>query len=249
LNQTVARQWGLVRSLIIYYAQPWRRVQARRFYGQFIKSGDLCFDIGAHVGSRLSLWAAMGARCVAVEPLPHCMSLLRRIYSGNPNIVLVEAAAGAEAGQATIHLNPANPTIATLSQQWIVAVQRRADFANVTWDEAIDVSVITLDSLIAQHGVPVFCKIDVEGFEPAVLQGLSQPIPMLSLEYTPADIPAALACIDRLSQLGDYEYNWSVGEGQKLAESAWLSPAAMRSMLEQMKLDDPSGDFYAKTAV
>ena len=174
------------------------------------------------------------------------MSLLRRIYGSNPNVVLVEAAAGAEAGQATIHLNPANPTIATLSQQWIAAVQRRADFANVTWDEAIDVSVITLDSLIAQHGVPVFCKIDVEGFEPAVLQGLSQPIPMLSLEYTPADIPSSLACIDRLSQLGDYEYNWSVGEGQKLDENVWLSPAAMRSLLEKMKIDDPSGDFYAK---
>ncbi|MEZ4639278.1 MAG: FkbM family methyltransferase [Caldilineaceae bacterium] len=51
-------------------------------------------------------------------------------------------------------------------------MQRRADFAHVTWDEAIDVPVITLDSLIAQHGVPVFCKIDVEGFEHAVLQGL-----------------------------------------------------------------------------
>ncbi|MCB0112888.1 MAG: FkbM family methyltransferase [Caldilineaceae bacterium] len=246
LIRNLSRQWGLVRSLIIYYAQPWRRVQARRFYTRYIRRGDLCFDVGAHVGSRLSLWAGMGARVVALEPLPHCMALLRRLYGGRPNVVLVEAAAGTEPGHATIHLDPTNPTIATLSQQWIAAVQRRADFAHVTWDEAIDVPVITLDSLIAQHGVPVFCKIDVEGFEHAVLQGLSQPIPMLSLEYTPADIPSSLACIDRLCELGDYAFNWSTGEGQHLHETQWLSAAEMRAILEKMHMDDPSGDFYAR---
>lgn len=246
MNRQLARQWGVLRSLVIYYAQPWRRVQARQFYAQFIRRGDLCFDIGAHVGSRLSLWVGMGARCVAVEPLPHLMDLLRRLYAGNPNVVLVEAAAGAAPGQATIHLNPSNPTIATLSQQWINAVQRRQDFAKITWDEAIDVSVITLDSLIAQHGVPVFCKIDVEGFEHAVLQGLSQPIPLISLEFTPADPQGSLSCIDRLSELGDYVYNWSVGERQQLREQTWLSADQMRAVLGKMQMDDPSGDFYAQ---
>ncbi len=246
MTKRLLRQWGLVRSLIIYYAQPWRRFQARRFYGQFIRPGDLCFDIGAHVGSRLSLWVGMGARCVAVEPLPHLMALLRRLYDAHPNVVLVEAAAGAAPGKAIIHLNPANPTIATLSPQWINAVQQRADFANITWDDEIEVSLITLDSLIAEHGLPVFCKIDVEGFEHAVLQGLSRPIPLISLEYTPADLAGSLSCIDRLAELGEYTFNWSVGERQQLREATWLTPAAMRSLLEKMSIDEPTGDFYAK---
>jgi FkbM family methyltransferase len=44
----------------------------------------------------------------------------------------------------------------------------------------------TLDELIGKHGVPVFIKIDVEGFEEAVLQGLSQPVRALSFEFTPS---------------------------------------------------------------
>ena len=44
--------------------------------------------------------------------------------------------------------------------------------------------VTTLDRLIAQHGVPSFIKIDVEGFEDQVLAGLTHPVPALSFEFT-----------------------------------------------------------------
>jgi FkbM family methyltransferase len=246
MDNRLAQTWGLWRSLIIYYGQPWRRRQARRFYRQFIAPGDLCFDIGAHVGSRVSLWAKMGARCVAVEPLPHCMRLLSRLFGKNPSITLVEAAVGSAPGRQILYLDPKNPTIATLSQSWIAAVQRRQDFAGITWDEEIDVAVTTLDALIAQHGLPVFCKIDVEGSEPAVLAGLSQPIPLVSLEYTPADLKSVLICIERLCELGDYEFNWSIGESGRLRAETWIGPAAMIAILEGMAVDDPSGDLYAR---
>lgn len=224
MDNRLASIWGLWRSLIIYYGQPWRRRQARRFYRQFIAPGDLCFDIGAHVGSRVSLWAKMGARCVAVEPLPHCMRLLRRLFGKNPAITLVEAAVGSAPGRQILYLDPKNPTIATLSQ----------------------VAVTTLDALIAQHGLPVLCKIDVEGSEPAVLAGLSQPIPLVSLEYTPADLKSALICIQRLCELGDYEFNWSIGESGRLRTKAWVTPAAMIAILKGMGINDPSGDLYAR---
>jgi FkbM family methyltransferase len=246
MHNRLAQTWGLWRSLIIYYGQPWRRRQARRFYRQFIAPGDLCFDIGAHVGSRVSLWAKMGARCVAVEPLPHCMRLLRRLFGKNPSIALVEAAVGAATGRQILYLNPQNPTIATLSQSWIAAVRHRQDFAGITWDEKIDVAVTTLDALISQHGIPAFCKIDVEGSEPAVLAGLSQPIPLVSLEYTPADLKSALICIERLCELGDYEFNWSTGESGRLRAATWTDPSTMVATLNGMAIDDPSGDLYAR---
>lgn len=246
MGTSMARNWGILRSLLIYYGQPWRRRQARRFYKQLIRPGDLCFDIGAHVGSRVSLWVAMGARCVAVEPLPHCMHVLHRLFDGNPDVILIEAAVGASPGKQTLHLNPRNPTIATLSTDWIDAVGRRQDFAGVRWEEKLEVTVTTLDSLIAAYGLPAFCKIDVEGFEHAVLQGLSHPIPLLSLEYTPADPAGALACIDRLGRLANYRFNWTTGEQLRLRQTHWLAPADIIAILSQLDVDEPSGDIYAR---
>jgi FkbM family methyltransferase len=181
-----------------------------------------------------------------VEPLPHCMRLLRRLFGENPAITLVEAAIGSAPGRQMLYLDPKNPTIATLSQSWIAAVQRRQDFAGISWNEEIDVAVTTLDALIAQHGLPVFCKIDVEGSEPAVLAGLSQPLPLVSIEYTTADPESARRCIERLCELDDYEFNWSVGESGRLRTETWLSSPAMILILEGMGIDDPSGDLYAR---
>ena len=45
---------------------------------------------------------------------------------------------------------------------------------------------MTLDALIAENGLPAFVKIDVEGFELAVLRRpQTQPLPALSFEFTP----------------------------------------------------------------
>ena len=47
------QQWlGLARSLLIYYGNPRKGQRMKQFYAQFMGPGDLCFDIGAHVGNR-----------------------------------------------------------------------------------------------------------------------------------------------------------------------------------------------------
>ena len=39
-------------------------------YARFLRAGDLAFDIGAHVGDRISSFRRLGARVVALEPQP-----------------------------------------------------------------------------------------------------------------------------------------------------------------------------------
>ncbi|MFN4087767.1 MAG: FkbM family methyltransferase, partial [Alphaproteobacteria bacterium] len=68
---------GLVRSVAIYYGQPWRMARMRRFYSAFLEPGDLAFDIGAHVGNRTRAMRATGAHVVAVEPQPLFYRFLR----------------------------------------------------------------------------------------------------------------------------------------------------------------------------
>jgi protein-L-isoaspartate O-methyltransferase len=70
---------GVVRSLGIYYGsrQRSRAAAMDALYRQFVKPGDLVFDIGAHVGDRVAAFRRLGARVVAVEPQPALKLTLR----------------------------------------------------------------------------------------------------------------------------------------------------------------------------
>ena len=237
---------GFSYSLLIYYGLPFHHRALTRIYAPFISQGDLCFDIGAHLGDRIRAWSRLGARIIALEPHPGCMSWLRSWYGHRPHIVLIEQAVGVHSGTATLWISRLTPSVSTLSHQWLTTVRQTPRFAGVRWNEQAPVTVTTLDSLIAQYGKPVFCKIDVEGAELDVLKGLSQALPALSFEYIPATIETALGCIERLGQLGNYEYNWRVSEWPQLRSSFWLNPSDMIACLRGMSRKDNSGDVYAR---
>jgi FkbM family methyltransferase len=246
LVRSSQRSLGFAFSFLIYYGLPFHHKALTQIYAPFLRPGHLCFDIGAHLGDRLRAWSKLGARVVALEPHPDMMNWLRRWYGKKTNIVLLEQAVSAQAGTATLWMSRLTPSISTISSEWLSAVRQNPRFAGAHWDEQVPVTVTTLDDLIARYGKPVFCKIDVEGAELDVLQGLSQALPALSFEYIPAVIENALGCIDRLSQLGEYEYNWRVSEFPWLRSPVWLKPQEMAAQLQRMPTDGNSGDVYAR---
>lgn len=242
----IARAAGIARSLAIYRGIPGRSARFRRFFSTLIRPGDLCFDIGAHVGNRSLCWADLGARVVAVEPQPDLARLLRRSFRDHPGITLVESAVGAAAGTAVLHLSSRTPTVASLSPDWIETVSKADGFAAIRWDCQVEVPVTTLDALIDRFGIPAFCKIDVEGFEAEVLAGLSRPLPLLSVEYVPAALPATLAALDRIEAMGRCRFQVSIGETGRFLWPNWRSGHELRAWLLTRSPGDRPGDIYAR---
>lgn len=239
---------GLWRSLLIYHGVPWRAAQLRRFYRRFVPAGGLAFDIGAHTGNRVQAFRALGARVVAVEPQPALAARLQRRHGHDPRVVLVAGALGAQPGTAQLLGSARTPTVATLSPDFVARAGASASFKGVRWQPGPAVTVTTLDALIAQHGVPDFVKIDVEGFEHEVLRGLSQPLPALSFECVPVVRDVALACIDRLEALagaGRYRYAFSPGERLRLQRPEGDSAPALRAWIAALPAQAPSGDVHA----
>lgn len=174
---------GIVRSLRIYYGDRTRAAAMDHLYSGFVRSGDLVFDIGAHVGDRVASFRRLGARVVAVEPQPSLVRVLKLLYR-NADVAIETAAVGRSVGMTELIINVDNPTVSTASSKFIHAARNAPGWEAQTWSKSIQVPMTTLNALIEKHGTPVFIKIDVEGFEEETLQGLSYPIKALSFEFT-----------------------------------------------------------------
>ena len=239
---------GLLRSLAMYHAFPWRQRRLRRLYARLVAPGDLVFDLGAHAGNRARALAALGCRVVAVEPQPDFARLLRALFARSAAVEVVEAAVAAACGRASLSISERTPTLTTVASEWRDARLRDPRFAGIRWNRTVEVEAITLDTLIARFGSPAFVKIDVEGSEPQVLAGLTQPLRLLSFEYLPGALEQAHAAMARLDALGPYRYNWSPGESYRLAAPEWLTADAQRAALTSSAAQRVSGDVYARLA-
>lgn len=236
---------GVFRSLRLYQGAHAPRAGMDQLYRAYIKPGDLVFDIGAHVGDRISSFRRIGGRVVALEPQPLLQRALRLIHGRDPGVILVPAAAASAISAQTLHINTHNPTVSTLSSAFLVEAHDADGWREQTWDATLTVPTVTLDRLIGKFGCPSFIKIDVEGFEDEVLRGLTQSVPALSFEFTTIARDVAQRCLKTVTALGDYRFNVALGESQKLQFDHGVTATQMSEYLELLPHAANSGDVYA----
>ncbi len=216
-----------------------------KFYSQFIGQNDLCFDIGANIGDKTDAFMKLGATVVAVEPQESCWRVLKHRFKKN-NVYIEPKALAGQKGTKMLFVDRST-TLSTMSQDWIETVKQSGRFPNHKWAYNLTVQTSTLDYLIEKYGRPTFCKIDVEGFELDVLQGLSMPIKTISLEFVSERIDASLKCIDYLTSLGKVQFNYHLGDSASFALPDWVDCHQIKTDLTQMEKDiNNYGDLYAR---
>jgi len=219
--------------------------QSLKFFKVLIKEGDLIFDIGANVGDSTALYLELGARVISVEPQEECLKSLEVRFGRHPRVSIVPMAVGAVKGEQEMLLSDIRSPLSSMSPEWIAAVKSSGRFPYYAWGRSVTVPVTTLDSLIALHGEPAFCKIDVEGFEREVFKGLSRPLARLSFEFHAEFIGETLACLERLRELGLYSFNFTQENRPVFESTKTLNEVEISERLRSLPFSSLQGDLYA----
>jgi FkbM family methyltransferase len=222
-----------------------RNVSQKAFYATIIGNVDLVFDVGANVGQRAAIFSDLSRLVIAFEPQAECIRHLRSRFRFKSNVTIQSIALSETEGEAIIYESSAN-TVSSMSPEFIESVGKRI-FKDETWDRKITVKTSTLDRMIDLHGMPRFIKIDVEGFELSVLNGLSRPVPLLSFEFIPLAMDEVKKCLARLNQISaDYLYNYCLGENLDFRLSEHVDyETFLRDVLTELESADTFGDIYA----
>jgi len=217
------------------------------------REGDLIFDVGANLGYKTQIFLRMGARVVAVEPDESCQKILRQKFlehrlRSRP-LVIVGKAVSDTNSTVTMWIDAPGSAINTLSQKWAEALKGDDErFGHhLGFESSKNVETVSMEQLIAEHGLPFFVKIDVEGYELSVLQGMKQPVAYLSFEVNlPEFKPEGLECVrvlGRLTQSGEFNYTPDCRRGLQLKR--WVPADEFLTVLDSCT--DASIEVFWKT--
>jgi len=210
-------------------------------FSKLIDKNDLCYDIGAFEGEYIETFLEWGARVIAVEPQRYSLKKLLLLYGRNKNVKIIGKAVGNKSGSGELAVYKG---LSTLSSRFL---RESRHALTRKWKEKQKVNIITLDHLIKLFGVPKFCKIDVEGYEDKVLEGLSYPIPLISFEFHGELFDIVVNCMNNLSKIGEFKYNCIYhGNEVEFIFPEWLN---MRDFIIKLNIEKNtyrSGDIYAK---
>lgn len=210
-----------------------KQINFYRYLLAEMRQGDFIFDVGANEGFKTDLFLRLGARVVAIEPDEMNQSILRerfvKLRFVRKPLVIVGKAVSDKSAVETMWIDGPGSAVNTLSQKWATALKgNKARHAcghyGLDFARQQTVETTTLEELISAYGVPIFIKIDVEGYELNVLRGLQRPVRYLSFEVNlPEFRPEGLQCVEVLGRLAAAgKFNYAVDCEQGLALERWL---------------------------
>ncbi len=147
-------------------------------------------DVGAHHGWFFHCWLdwCPEAEVYAFEPTPKSFNRMFELYGHDPRVHLFQLGVGAEPGEGKLNVledsQVSNSFLKPQQSTWDVIEYKTGTVSSYP------VSVTTLDGFCAEENIPgiYLLKIDVQGFELAVLEGSMNILPSVDYVFVESGI-------------------------------------------------------------
>jgi FkbM family methyltransferase len=160
-----------------------------------MRKDDLIYDVGMNNGDDTAYYLSLGFRAVSIEANPELVEqaklrFAREIASGR--LIILNIGIADREGELPFW-------ICEMNSRWSSFDRAYASWGNSS-NRQIQVPCTRFETILAQHGVPHFCKIDIQGNDLLCLEGFkSHNIPKyLSIEINDLN----LGHLDMLAALG-----------------------------------------------
>jgi FkbM family methyltransferase len=162
----------------------------------------LLFDIGANRGDATLAGLNKGYKVVAVEAAPKVYAQLVKNFIYNPNVTPLRMAVSENDGERIEFYEAEEDGLSTLNKEWLT--DDTMPYAGKPY-RTVQANTITIDTLAARYGEPDLIKIDVEGAEWSVLNGMICQYKMLVFEWTDVTLDEHQEQLKYLAALGYFE--------------------------------------------
>jgi FkbM family methyltransferase len=214
-----------------------RTKKSIQFFSSFLNplpTNMLAFDIGANKGTKVNALIRMGFKVIALEPEKKAFSTLQWRFDRNEKITLVNKGVAEAPGELTIHVAEGRSGLNTLHEKWVNTLETKDENR---WEKKhafkkhYRVEVTTIEQLSQEFGLPYFIKIDVEGYENKVIEGIRQCPPVISFETNlPEFRDESIECIQHLTALSSQiRFNYSIHD--RIEADQWLTATEIIKLL------------------
>jgi len=187
-----------------------KQLEEYNFYKNLIQSinykNDLIFDVGANVGNKSNIFSKLANKVLAFEPSSTISSILKHRYK-HSNVEVFNCALGSANTTSDFFEVEGNEYYSSLSKKHIETTVTERNVTNIDLIKNKEVIVEKIENFIKKYGIPIYIKIDVEGYEYEVIQGLETAVPLISFEANlPEFCQESVNCISYLSSISSDKY-------------------------------------------
>jgi FkbM family methyltransferase len=140
-----------------------------------------------------------GYKVIALEPAPRIFKQLASSFIYNPNVIPLKVAVSDADDKRVTFYEAEEDGLSTLNKDWLTG--KTMPYAGKGF-RTISANTITVDTLVKLYGKPDLMKIDVEGAEWSVFNGMTQNYGKLAFEWTDVTIGEHCAQLKYLESIG-----------------------------------------------